>query len=77
MSFTVSERALIKRVNRKLEPRAHLLRKTRDGVCTRQDLGRFYVIDCYRNFIVYTHVGIESFARELGALADDEILGDA
>jgi hypothetical protein len=70
-SQRVSESALIRRINRKLRPKGESLRKSRreTGYC-----GRYYVLDVYRNAVIGIHVNLEIYARELGALRDDERL---
>ena len=70
---TVSESALIRRVNRRLahdEEQLHKSRSEREAF----DLGEFYVRDCRINGIIMTNVDLEGLAREMGALAPDERL---
>lgn len=77
--FEVSEYALIRRVNRLLKTmplkdhEACQLFKTRDRDAEkRQKMGIFYIVA--DDEIVRTHIDLEKFARERGALAPYEIL---
>ena len=70
----VSERALIARINRKLAKDGWQLRRARGFWDRNQwhpdsNLGRFFIVDVDRNFIVNTHIGLEAYGRELDALA--------
>jgi hypothetical protein len=71
----VSTRALIQRVNRKLEAKNMQLKVTR-GMRAVADLGEFYVIDASRNFVVDKYVNIEELGRKVGALQPWEKLAD-
>ena len=64
-------RALIARINRKLQPELEALKATRGGRA-RVDLGDLYVIDFGRNFLVAANVDPEVYERELGVLRDYE-----
>ena len=64
MSKRVSERAVLKRVNRKLAHRYEKLSKRRSG--------EFHHIDFYRNVLLTWPVDLESFARDLGVLTEGE-----
>jgi hypothetical protein len=69
----VNERALLKRVNRKLEADLEVVRKSRpfyDGERPYydQNTGMFYRVDLSRNFLVESDVNLEELAREIGAL---------
>ena len=75
----VTERALFQRINRKLKQDNQALRTARgfwNGPDWYEDtnLGRYYVIDIYRNVVVDHHVDLEGTAREWGALAEWEEL---
>jgi hypothetical protein len=78
----VSARALIQRVNRKLtdeHQRLHVARLYRDSSNRRwenSNLGRYYVIDFYRNIIRDTHVDLEKLGRELRVLQPWEELSE-
>jgi hypothetical protein len=71
----VSTRALIQRVNRKLEAKNMQLKATR-GMRAIADLGEFFVIDASRNFVVDKYVNIEELGRKVGALQPWEELAD-
>jgi len=70
----VSERALIGRINRRLGRDYKKLFKSRPGSRLEANVGRFYVVDVWRNTVVDTHVDLESYGRELGVLAEWEQL---
>ncbi|MEJ5370230.1 MAG: hypothetical protein WHT08_18110 [Bryobacteraceae bacterium] len=70
----VSERALIGRINRRLDRDNKKLFKSRPGSRLEANVGRFYVVDVWRNTVVDTHVDLESYGRELGVLAEWEKL---
>ena len=65
--MTVSIRALIRRINRRLAHKYEILRKTRSHRWW-SDLGDYYVLDWNLNFVVASHVDPETLGRELGAL---------
>ncbi len=72
----VSKPALIKRINRRLAKEGRLgyqLKKDR-GYRWRSSLGEYYVLDINRNFIVRTHVNLEAYGNEIGALEPYEEL---
>jgi hypothetical protein len=78
LNSILTEDAVIARCNRKLDQDSWLrVRKARwieDGPYLKpnSDLGRFYVADVNCNFLVYTHVDLEAYARELGVLRPHE-----
>jgi len=71
----VAERALIRRVNRKLAEKDQRLCKSRAshdegrGPVFDHNLGEFYIIDTQRNFVHSTHVDLGTLAKEVGALS--------
>jgi hypothetical protein len=67
----VSERALIQRINRKLQAADEVLKASR-GARMEQECGRYYVLNFRRNFVATAHVDPEALGRELGALRDYE-----
>ncbi|MCC6127432.1 MAG: hypothetical protein IT426_20940 [Pirellulales bacterium] len=73
----VTESAIMKRINRKLNSAdwPKYLKKTREGTTERDNIGKYYVLD-NRNTVVDFHVNLESFARDLKVLADDEEIAD-
>jgi hypothetical protein len=62
----ISHRAAMGRIQRRLAPHGRKLVEAR-GALAREQLGGFYVLDA--TGVVAHHVDVESFARELGALA--------
>lgn len=75
-STTVTERALVRRINRKLDK---LSFPQRVGVLAERsrgyyNLGRFHVFDVYRNALLNSHVDLVRLGRELGVLAEGEQL---
>lgn len=68
---TVTEKALIARINRKLKKDSERLCKTR-GQQARSNLGDYYILDWYRNWIVAYHCDLEGLGRELEVLGDEE-----
>jgi hypothetical protein len=73
---TVTAKALIARVNRKLAKRGQALRKTGSNRW-QGDLGAFYVIDTWSNTIAYTNTDPATEAKELGCLGPNEIVREA
>ena len=69
--MTITESAVVQRIRRKLRNTTHMLRKAR-GERQQVDCGRFYVIDTNLNALLWHHVDLEAFARELGVLRADE-----
>ena len=63
----VSERALLARINRRLHPDEEMVKTSRSARGT-QELGRHYIINWNRNFIVATFVNLEKLGRELEVL---------
>jgi hypothetical protein len=74
----VTERALVQRINRALAKagrHGHIMKKTR-GMSAQLDLGRFYVLDIDRNFVVRSHVDLESLGRQLEVFHAYEVLAE-
>jgi len=71
----VSRRALIQRINRRLDARQEKLCVTR-GQRMRMDVGDYYVVDYNRNFVVASHVDLEEWGRELDALKGYEVVAE-
>lgn len=65
--ISVSERAVIQRINRKLRPHDEMLRKSRGGRAM-QSVGDYYVVNFDRNYIAQQDVDVEGLARELAVL---------
>ena len=70
---TITTKALIQRINRKLKKEYQALRKSR-GYREQQNLGEYYILDQYRNTIINSHVDIESLGREIKVLGDWEVM---
>lgn len=70
-SFTVTEKVLIQRINRKLDPHYEKLCKSRTWST---DLGDYYIRNYNYNSIVAAHVDIEKLGRELKVLDSHERL---
>ncbi len=74
---TLSEGALIKRINRNLRHEDQVLKKSRARsvqgyVYFDQNFGEFYILDFMRNNLIAAHVDVEALGRELGVLGAHE-----
>ena len=69
----VKEKAVVGRINRKLTQQGQALRKSRSTQMQIQ-VGDFYIVDVYGNYIADQHVDIKELGRELGVLRPDEEL---
>jgi hypothetical protein len=67
----VSQRALIQRLNRKLEKEGLTVKKT-SGKRAKVDLGEFFLLDLKRNSAVKLHVDLQKLGHEHGVLAEWE-----
>jgi hypothetical protein len=72
----VSPRALLRRLNRKLQREHEVIKPTRSARW-RDELGDYYVVDLDRNAIARKQVNLEQYARELGVLQEYEKLEEA
>lgn len=72
---TITEKALVSRINRRLAPSGTTLRKAL-GESLRAEVGDFYELDMHLNVITVKHVVVEKWGRELGALRPTESVGD-
>lgn len=72
---TVSEKALLARINRKLRKDDEAVRRCRDGKWS-HTLGRFYRVDLRRNAHLDNHINLEELGRELLVLKPHEKLAD-
>jgi hypothetical protein len=74
----ITERALVKRINRALARRSGdgasflRLRVSRSGSQLFYAIGRFYLRDLYLNCVSETGVDIEELGRSLGVMRHDE-----
>ena len=73
MEMRISERALIKRINRKLKPEDKQIRTARGSS---ESLDRYYMVDVCRNFIQVYKVDLEVLGRDLKVLATFEELAE-
>lgn len=67
LKITVSERALVQRVNRKIKDDRLVLKRSR-GARMIDDVGRFYLLNFYRNILIGKDLDLEAYARQVGAL---------
>jgi hypothetical protein len=71
---TVSARAVLARVNRKLAAEGSVLRRCRQGSHNHDDLGDYYMVNLNTNGIFKVQCELEEEARELGVLGEWEVL---
>lgn len=78
MKSTVSSRALVQRINRKLRAEdeyGEVLKKTPEkNTQALVTLGLYYLLDVRRNCVLRSGVDLERFARQLGVLESDEVI---
>ena len=70
---TVTERALLQRINRKLLQDDQMMKAARPG----DQEGPYYVIDSNRNILLWHRVNIEKFGRKLGCLQEWETVTES
>jgi hypothetical protein len=70
--WTITKRALVRRINRVLAKQNQVLRKTRGGWST-VNLGEFYILNHYGN-VVDHHVDIVWLGQELNVMHESETL---
>lgn len=70
----ISERALVARINRKLDHSDEALKKCRVNSRWYSTLGDYYLVNNQSNTIVAYHVDIEDLARNCGVLNEWEVL---
>jgi hypothetical protein len=78
----ISERALFQRINRRLKKDGRALQTARgfsDGTYWHENtnLGRYYIVDVRRNFVVNHHLDLQELGRELEVLSPWEELVEA
>jgi hypothetical protein len=73
--ISVTVRALIQRINRRLPPDGELVRTTR-GTRAQSGLGDHYRLDIRNECVVETAVDFEALGRELSVLRQFEVLAD-
>ncbi|MFV0284458.1 MAG: hypothetical protein ACK5JE_11800 [Castellaniella sp.] len=76
--MSITENALLKRINRKLSHDLQQLHRSRilASGWPSHELGGFYLRDANLNTIIATHVDIEDLANELGVLRSGERLDE-
>ena len=74
MKVTVSRRALLARINRKLSAEQMQMRQARQGTRLNQGVGDFYILDLSRNAVHDTYCNLEEWGKKLGAIAPFEVL---
>lgn len=72
---TVSEGALVKRINNRLAKGNEALKKTRPTQ-SKNELGDWYIVDTSTNHIVAQHCELEELGRETEALKPYEYLAE-
>ncbi|HTV96619.1 MAG TPA: hypothetical protein VME42_11455 [Steroidobacteraceae bacterium] len=77
ISVSVSEAALIKRLDRRLSRDDLGIRRCREDSRAYHDLGRYYVKNVIRNFIVWKDIDLEDLGREFDVLQPCERLQSA
>ena len=73
--MTITESAVTQRIRRKLRNTDYMLRKAR-GERQQVDCGRYYVIDPYKNALIWHHLNLEAYARDLGVLRLHECVAE-
>jgi hypothetical protein len=73
--MTITESAVTKRIRRKLKTTSYVLRKAK-GKRQQVDCGHYYVIDADLNALLWRHVNIEAYARELGVLRAHQVVAE-
>lgn len=68
---TLSEKAVIGRINRRLQDEQVCVARHGTNLCG--NVGRYYALDD-RNVITATHIDLETWARDLGALLPGEAI---
>ncbi|WP_299591711.1 hypothetical protein [uncultured Microbulbifer sp.] len=72
MKVQVSERALLRRINRRLEDKLEEVCKCAESSQWHSDLGDYYCVDQNLNTVIAQHIDLEAWGRELGALKPHE-----
>lgn len=72
--ITVTERALLARINRKLRPSLHRVKVCREGSRWFIDLGKYYEVDLSRNHHLGSISDLRAYGHELGVLKPHEVL---
>lgn len=70
--ITVTKRAIMGRINRKIKPEYQKVRKTRTTSGGYDYLGKYHLIDSYSNSVRDTHIDLAEYAKELGVIHPSE-----
>jgi hypothetical protein len=71
---SVTQRALIARINRALAKQDELLKTCREDGPSFHQLGRYYIVDINRNMLLHSDIDLEELGRELGVFRGYEAL---
>jgi hypothetical protein len=69
---TVSTKALITRINRRLAMEHRALRKSRPSSRMFDNCGAYYLLDTWHNEVLDMHVDVEKLARKVRVLGELE-----
>jgi len=72
MKIKITERALLARVNRRLEKESRVIKICKTNSRWYNDFGRYYEVDTANNTITAQHIDLGGLAREMGCLAGYE-----
>ncbi len=75
-TISVSVRAILARVNRKLAAEGSALRRCRQGSHNYDELGDYYMVNLNSSSICKVQCELEEEARELGVLGEWEVLAE-
>jgi hypothetical protein len=70
----VGERALHRRINRKLAKQHEAVRSCRARTRAYNHLGRYHLLDIHRNQVLDSHIDIQTLGRKLGVMGEEETL---
>ncbi len=73
---TVSERAVLRRLNRVVAKEGLVYRKCRTDARGYGYLGDIYCVELRTNGVHNTHVRLEVWARDAGCLGENEVIAD-
>lgn len=68
----ITERAAFARINRALAKQGQAIRRTRADSRWFQTMGRYFVVDLYKNAVIHKDCDLEELGREFGVLRDYE-----
>ncbi len=70
----VSEKVIFERIDSKLAPGRRRLRRCRRDSSSFDDLGEYYIVSTLEKCIIDTHIDLETYAKDMGLLAEYEQL---